>query len=67
MRSDTPAAVIVSAATTPNSASSSPMLARLAEHVRKLGFVLPGLIVIGDIVAVRDRLLKLAAEVEAAR
>jgi uroporphyrin-III C-methyltransferase len=66
MAPDTPAAVIVSA-TTPEQRVLVSDLARLPELVRKLGFVLPGLVVIGGIVAVCERLLKLVAETEAAR
>jgi len=63
---ETPAAVIV-AATTPEQRIVISRLDRLAGDVRKLGFALPGLIVVGEIVAVRDRLLQLAADAEAAR
>ncbi len=66
MAPDTPAAVIVSATTSEQRVLVSD-LARLPELVGKLGFVLPGLVVIGGIVAVRERLLKLVAEIEAAR
>ena len=63
---DTPAAVIVSATTSEQRVLVSD-LARLPELIGELGFVLPGLVVIGGIVAVRERLLKLVAEIEAAR
>ena len=53
----TPAAVII-AATTPEQRIAISRLDRLVDVVRKIGFNLPGLIVIGDIVTVRDRLLK---------
>jgi uroporphyrin-III C-methyltransferase len=63
---DMPAAVIV-AATMPEQRIVISRLDRLVDDVHAIGVGLPGLIVIGDIVLVRDRLLKLAAEVEAAR
>jgi uroporphyrin-III C-methyltransferase len=66
LASDTPAAVIVSATTSEQRVLVSD-LARLPDLVRELGFALPGLVVIGRIVAVRERLLKLVAETEAAR
>jgi uroporphyrin-III C-methyltransferase len=66
LASNTPAAVIVSATTSEQRVLVSE-LARLPELVRKLGFALPGLVVIGGIVAVRERLLKLVAETEAGR
>jgi uroporphyrin-III C-methyltransferase len=66
LASNTAAAVIVSATTSEQRVLVSD-LARLPELVRELGFVLPGLVVIGGIVAVRERLLKLVAEIEAAR
>jgi uroporphyrin-III C-methyltransferase len=66
MAPDTPAAVIVSATTSEQRVLVSE-LARLPDLIRELGFVLPGLVVIGGIVAVRERLLKLVAKTEAAR
>ena len=66
LASNTPAAVIVSATTSEQRVLVSD-LAHLPDLVRELGFVLPGLVVIGGIVAVRERLLKLVAEIEAAR
>ncbi len=63
---DTPAAVIV-AATTPEQRVLVSKLALLPGLVRELGFALPGLVVLGDIVTVRERLLNLVAEPEAAR
>jgi uroporphyrin-III C-methyltransferase len=63
---ETPAAAIV-AATLPDQRIVISRLDRLADDVHKLGFAQPGLVVIGDIVAVRERLLRLAAEVEVAR
>jgi uroporphyrin-III C-methyltransferase len=63
---DTPAAVIV-AATMPEQRIVISRLDRLIDDVHAIGVGLPGLIVIGDIVTVRDKLLKLAAEVEVAR
>ena len=65
-KNDGLAAVIVSATTSEQRVLVSE-LARLPELVRELGFALPGLVVIGGIVAVRERLLKLVAETEAAR
>ena len=58
---DTPAAIIV-AATTPEQRIVVSRLDRLAAEVANLGHALPGLIVIGEIVVVRERLLQLAAE-----
>jgi len=63
---NTPAAVIV-AATTPEQRVLVSKLALLPGLVRELGFALPGLVVLGDIVTVRERLLNLVAEPEAAR
>jgi uroporphyrin-III C-methyltransferase len=63
---DTPAAAIVSA-TLPDERIVISRLDRLADDVRKLGFGRPGLIVIGDIVAVRGRLLGASASAEVAR
>ena len=54
---DTPAAVIV-AATTPEQRVLVSKLALLPGLVRELGFALPGLVVLGDIVTVRERLLQ---------
>jgi uroporphyrin-III C-methyltransferase len=62
----TPAAVII-AATTPEQRIAISRLDRVVDAVRNIGFSLPGLIVIGDIVNERDRLLKTAAEAEAVR
>jgi uroporphyrin-III C-methyltransferase len=62
----TPAAVIV-AATTPEQRIAISRLDRLVDVVRNIGFNLPGLIVIGDIVTERDRLLKAVAAPEVAR
>ena len=62
----TPAAAI-SAATLPEQRIVITRLDRLAAEVRKLGFNMPGLIVIGEIVTVRDRLLRLAAQAGASR
>ncbi|MBX9823593.1 MAG: uroporphyrinogen-III C-methyltransferase [Xanthobacteraceae bacterium] len=62
----TPAAVIV-AATLPEQHVVITRLDHLAAEVRKLGFTMPGLIVIGEIVKVRDRLLRLAAQAGAPR
>jgi uroporphyrin-III C-methyltransferase len=66
LASDTPAAVIV-AATTPEQRVLVSELALLPGLVRELGFNLPGLVVLGGIVTVRERLLALAAATEAAR
>ena len=55
---ETPAAVIV-AATTPEQQVLVCELATLADVVRELGFARPGLVVLGDIVKVRERLLSL--------
>lgn len=63
---ETPAAVIV-AATMPEQRIVISRLDRLVVDVHKMGFSLPGLIVIGDIVTVRDRLLQVVAEAEVAR
>jgi uroporphyrin-III C-methyltransferase len=63
---NTPAAVIV-ATTTPEQNIVISRLERLVEDVRKLGFALPGLVVLGDIVTVRERLLRLVAQSEGAR
>jgi len=57
----TPAAVIVSA-TLPEQRIVITRLDKLASEVGKLGYRLPGLIVIGEIVKVRDRLLRLVTE-----
>ena len=62
----TPAAAII-AATLPEQRIVITRLDRLAAEVRKLGFNMPGLIVIGEIVTVRDRLLRLAAQAGASR
>lgn len=63
---DTPAAVIV-AATMAQERIVISRLDRLAGDVELIGVDLPGLIVIGDIVNERDRLLQIAADVEVAR
>jgi uroporphyrin-III C-methyltransferase len=63
---DTPAAVIV-AATTAQQRIVVSSLDRLADEVEAIGLGLPGLIVVGDIVAVREDLLQIAAEFESAR
>lgn len=63
---DTPAAIIV-AATTPEQRVIVSELARLPDDVRKLGFILPGLIVVGEIVTVREHLLQLVTATEGAR
>ncbi len=57
----TPAAVIVSA-TLPEQRIVITRLDQLAREVGKLGYRLPGLIVIGEIVNVRNRLLRLVTE-----
>jgi uroporphyrin-III C-methyltransferase len=62
----TPAAVIVSA-TTPQQRVLVCELAGLPGIIRELGFALPGLVVIGEIVAVRAQLLQLVSETGAAR
>jgi uroporphyrin-III C-methyltransferase len=62
----TPAAVIV-AATLPEQRVVITRLDQLADEVRKIGFNMPGLIVIGEIVTVRDRLLRLVAQAGAVR
>ena len=59
LATDTPAAVIVSATTAEQQVFITE-LARLADLVRQLGVALPGLIVIGDIVKVREQLLQIA-------
>jgi uroporphyrin-III C-methyltransferase len=66
LAADTPAAVIV-AATMAEERIVMSSLARLARDVELIGVDLPGLIVIGDIVNERDRLLQIAAEAEVAR
>jgi uroporphyrin-III C-methyltransferase len=66
MAPDTPAAVIL-AATTPEQQVLISELAVVSDEVRRLGFVLPGLVVFGDIVKMREQLLQLATETEAAR
>jgi uroporphyrin-III C-methyltransferase len=63
---EAPAAVIV-AATTPEQRIAITRLDCLVDVVCNIGFSLPGLIVIGDIVNERDRLLKTAVQAEAAR
>jgi uroporphyrin-III C-methyltransferase len=66
LAADTPAAVIV-AATMVEERIVMSSLDRLAGDVEAIGVDLPGLIVIGDIVNERDRLLQIAAEAEVAR
>jgi uroporphyrin-III C-methyltransferase len=66
LAADTPAAVIVSA-TTPEQCVLVSELSRLPDLIREVGFALPGVIVIGGIVAVRERLLQLVSDTEAAR
>lgn len=63
---DAPAALIV-AATMAQERIVISRLGRLADDVEATGFALPGLIVVGEIVAARDRLLQLAAELEVAQ
>ena len=58
---ETPAAVIV-AATTPRQRIVVSRLARLADEVELLGNDVPGVIVVGEIVNARERLLGLVAE-----
>jgi len=62
----TPSAVLLSA-TTPEQRVFVCELGGLSTLIRKLGVALPGLVVIGEIVAVREKLLQLVAETEAAR
>jgi uroporphyrin-III C-methyltransferase len=62
----TPSAVIVSA-TTPEQRVLVCELGRLPAVIRELGSALPGLVVIGEIVALRERLLQLVSETGAAR
>lgn len=62
----TPAAVIV-AATTPQQRIVISCLDRLVGDVLAVGLSLPGLIVVGDTVSMRDDLLRIAAECELAR
>jgi uroporphyrin-III C-methyltransferase len=62
----TPSAVILSA-TTPEQRVFVCELGRLPALIGELGFASPGLVVIGEIVAVREKLLQLVAETEAAR
>ena len=66
LAADTPAAVIV-AATMAEERIVMSRLDRLAGDVEAIGVDLPGLIVIGNIVNERDRLLQIAAEAEIAR
>lgn len=63
---DTPAAVIV-AATRAEQRIVISRLGRLAHDVEAIGVDLPGLIVVGDIVNERDKLLQIAAEAEVVR
>jgi siroheme synthase len=58
---------VIVAATTPEQRVLVSELALLPGLVRELGFNLPGLVVLGGIVTVRERLLALAAATEAAR
>ena len=57
----TPAAVIMSATTAEERIVVS-SLARLTEDIRAVGIQLPGLLVVGEIVAARDRLIQRMAE-----
>jgi uroporphyrin-III C-methyltransferase len=66
LASDTPAAVIV-AATTPQQRVLVCELGSLSKHIGELGFALPGLVVLGDIVAVREQLTKVMTKIEAGR
>lgn len=66
LASDTPAAVIVAATMTQERIVIS-RLDRLADDIEAIGVDLPGLIVVGDIVNERDRLLQIAAETEVVR
>jgi uroporphyrin-III C-methyltransferase len=61
----TPAAVIVAAMTAQQHIVVS-SLDRLADEIEAVGLSLPGLIVVGDIVTVREELLQLAAAFEGA-
>jgi uroporphyrin-III C-methyltransferase len=63
---DTPAAIIVAATALEQHIVIS-SLDRLADDVRKIGVAMPGLIVIGQIVTVRDQLLRLMTETGVAR
>ena len=63
---NTPAAIIIAATTLEQHIVIS-RLDRLTDDVRKIGFAMPGLIVIGEIVTVRDRLLRLMTETGVAR
>jgi uroporphyrin-III C-methyltransferase len=62
----TPSAVLLSA-TTPEQQVFDCELAGLPALIRRLGFASPGLVVIGEIVAIRQKLLQLVSETEAAR
>jgi uroporphyrin-III C-methyltransferase len=62
----TPSAIVIGA-TTPTQRVVISRLDQLSSDVEKAGYSLPGLIVIGEIVAMRDRLLALAANTEAMR
>jgi len=62
----TPSAVILSA-TTPEQRVLVCELSGLPALIRELGLSLPGLVVIGEIVAVREQLLQIISEPEAAR
>jgi uroporphyrin-III C-methyltransferase len=62
----TPSAVLLSV-TTPEQRVFDCQLAGLPAVIRELGFASPGLVVIGEIVSVREKLLQLVAEAEAAR
>ncbi len=66
LAADTPAAVIV-AATMAQQRIVISRLDRLTDDVEAIGVDLPGLIVVGGIVNERDKLLRVAAEVEVAR
>lgn len=63
---DTPAAVIM-AATLPQERVVISSLGRVVDDVTAAGLHLPGLLVVGDIVAARDQLLVRLAELEGAR
>ncbi len=61
LSADTPAAVIMSA-TTQDERIVISSLARLGEDLRPVGLHLPGLLVVGEIVAARDQLMHRTAE-----
>ena len=66
LAADTPTAVIV-AATRAEQRIVISRLDRLAADVEAIGVDLPGLIIVGDIVNERDKLLQIAAEAEVVR